>query len=107
MKKKKEVLLDELSVKLVDVEREIVLIERNYDNITGKVNFMEQRPYVMPDMYGMDTASRDFEYTSFASAMTDTDYVDEKLEYLKLEREDLRSQIKTLEKEIEQAQRGA
>ena len=107
MKKRNEISLEELRERLIDVEREIVLIERNYNNITGRVNYMEQRPYNMIGMFTVDVVDSDLDYPAFGPLMTDTDYVDEKLEHLKLEREDLRNQIKLLEKEIEQSQRGS
>ena len=106
MKKRKEVKLEELRDRLVDVEREIVLIETNYDNITGKVNYMGREPYNIPDMFSVDITPNDLDYASFGGAMTDTDYVDEKLHKLKKEREELQKQIKVAEKELESSQRS-
>ena len=106
MKKKKEVLLEELKAKLIDVEREIALIKSNYDNITGRGDYMKREPYNMPDMFGVDIIPSDLDMAAYGPVIIDANYVDEKLQRLENESESLKQQIKSIEKEFGAAQRG-
>lgn len=97
MKKKNELNLKELKERLIEVEKQISLIESNRENVEGITSYMGGKPYAMGEVYGFLPNSSELYSHSFSLMMTDADYLEIQLGDLKNERE-------TLQKAIEEAE---
>lgn len=104
MRRKKEYSLKQLKEQLVDVSREIALIEANYINLTkiGYTHTLNNNA----GLFSEDMGAKNLDNSAFDSVIFDADYIDSKLAKLKKEKSKLESQIDALEKSNESEQFG-
>ena len=106
MKKRKEMTVKEMKERLVEVEKQIVAIEANRENITGQTSYLGGMAYEMDQVYGLaaDTPSRHSH--SFSLMLSDADMVEIQLDELNREKKDLIAKIAELEKASAPGQMG-
>ena len=106
MKKRKELTEKELQTRLIEVEKQIVAIERNRENITGKTSYLSGMAYEMDQVYGYAADSPSRHSHSFSLMMTDADMIEIQLDDLKKERDELTQKLLKIEKSKATGQMG-
>lgn len=107
MKKRTELTVKEMRDRLVEVEKQIVAIESNRENITGKTSYLNGMGYEMAEIFGYAADSPSRYSHSFSFMMTDADMIDIQLDDLKRERDELTQKIADIEKGNESGQMGS
>ncbi len=106
MKKRQELTVEELKIRLLEVEKQIVAIETNKHNITGQTSYLNGMAYELEQIYGYAADSPSRHSHSFSLMMSDADMIELQLDDLNKERDDLVQKIEFLEKKNAPGQMG-
>lgn len=105
MKRKKDLSLEELNNRLIEVKSQIAIIENNYQNLSSRANYSSVSFHYEPDMMGLNVDPNYILRDANEFASNQEGYLNSKLESLIIERDALIKQIEAKEIELESKQR--